>query len=131
MFAGAAIVHRIPALHVVAGGGGVRPYVAVAGDVAGIIKIIEHAELPRQLVMVGRNLLAVHYQRGVSVGFLDVAKDLIVGAVLLDDVQHMLDGVATGGEGKLRGLTHLIALHHLVSQRPQIFFCSHPVHARD
>src|SRR5262245_38885144 len=41
--------------------------------------------------MVGSDLLAEQDQGGVSVAFLHVAEDLIVGAILLDDVYHVFD----------------------------------------
>ena len=48
-------------------------------------------------MLVGRDVLAVHHQfriavaRRAAVRVLEIAQHLIVGAVLLDDVEHVLD----------------------------------------
>src|ERR1700686_32888 len=53
-----------PRLLVVVGGGGSgRPDVSVAGNFAAVIKIIEPSELQGELVLVGRNVSAVHGER--------------------------------------------------------------------
>ncbi len=71
---------------------------SIAGHLAAVVKVVEHTELPRQLVLVGRDVVAVHHQRWVAIGFLDVAEDLIVGAILLDDVDHMTNGIVAARE---------------------------------
>ena len=64
-------------------------------------------------MLVGRYFLAVHGEGGRSVPYPQVAEDLIIGAVLLDDVDHMADRVGSTVEGdlRLRGLHH-IRLYH-------------------
>ena len=64
---------------------------AVGAEHAAAIEVVEQHELVDQLVMVGRHLLAEDAQIGVAVAPLHVAEHLVVGAVLLDDVQHVLD----------------------------------------
>ena len=63
-----------------------RPGVAVGRDVAVAVEVVEQDELLGQLVVVGRDLAAEHHQRRVAVAPGDVAEDLVVGPVLLDDV---------------------------------------------
>src|SRR5579872_4715212 len=55
-----AAVGNRPDLFVVVGGdGGGRPEVAVAGNLSAIVKIVEHTELQRELVLVRRDVFAV------------------------------------------------------------------------
>ena len=68
-----------------------RPGVAVGRDVAVAIEVVEQHELLGQLVMVGRDVAAEHHQRRVAVAARHVAEDLVVGPILLDDVEHVLD----------------------------------------
>ena len=55
------------------------------------VEVVEQHEFARQLVMIGRDVLAEQHQRGIAVAFLHVAEHLIVGAILLDDVDDVLD----------------------------------------
>ena len=95
----AAAVGLLPGfLKIVSTDGRSGPDVAIAGDLAGVEKIIEHTELESQLMLVGGDGLAIHGQAGVAVAhrlsiLLEVAEDLIVGAVFLDDVDDVLDAV--------------------------------------
>src|SRR5437764_1042118 len=43
-----------------------------------------------QRVMIGRDVAAVHDELGIAVALGDVAEDLVIGAVLLDDQEHVL-----------------------------------------
>ena len=52
---------------VVAGDGGSRPEMAVAGNFSAVVEIVEHAELQSQFVLVGRDVGAVHGQGRVAV----------------------------------------------------------------
>ncbi len=117
-------------LRIVAGDGGHRPHVAVAGNFAATVKIIEDAELPRQLVLVGRDLLAVHAKRRVGIAGPEVAKDLIVSPVLFDDVDHVLNTVRAGLEGDgISSPAHEIASQGFVGglrQRALGFLYAHP-----
>ena len=42
-------------------------------------------------VLVGRDLLAEYGEPGIPIALRNVAEDLVVGSVLLDDVEHMPD----------------------------------------
>ena len=57
------------------------------------VKVVEQHELAGlRLVEIRRDLGAEDRQLcGIAISFLHVAKNLIVGAILLDDVDHMLD----------------------------------------
>src|SRR5260370_35825895 len=63
----AAIADGPRLLVVVAGGRGRRPGVAVAGNFSAVVEIVEHAELQRQLVLVGRDVGSIHGERGIAV----------------------------------------------------------------
>jgi len=78
--------------------------VAVAGDVTAIIEIIKNTKLARELVLIRRDIRAIHGDGRVAVGFLDIAKNLIVGAILLDDVNDVANFVVTSGEGNVIGI---------------------------
>src|SRR5271157_3921232 len=80
-------------LVVVAGDGRGGPYVSVAGNFTAVVEVVENAKLPRQLMLVGRDVLAVHHQRRIAVRLANVAEDLIVSTVLLDHVDHVTNGI--------------------------------------
>src|SRR5208337_1462853 len=105
----AAIVDRPGPLVVVGVDGGGGPDVPVAGNFATVVEVVKDAELPRQFVLVGRDVFAIHHQRGIAVGLADVAEELVVGAVFLDDVDDVLNGVATALKTDLAGA----ALHQV------------------
>ena len=84
---------------VVGDGGGSGPDVAVARNVAAVVEIVEDAELASELVLVGGDVLAVHGEAWIAVGFGKIAEDLIVGAIFLEDVNNVMDFVFAGGEG--------------------------------
>ncbi len=94
-----AAVDDLPGLLVVvAGNRGIRPVVAVAGNFTTVVEIIQHAELQRQFVLVGRDVDSIHGQRRVAIADFhvfnfQVAEYLIVGAVLLENVDHMSNRV--------------------------------------
>ncbi len=110
----------------------------IAGDFAGVVEVVEHAELQRQLVNVGRDRFAVHGEFGIAVAdglavLLEVAEDLIVGAILLDDVDDVLDaaiGRAGKGDLLLRGF-HAVRLEHDVCPLAQIVVDLFGVERRD
>ena len=64
---------------------------AVGADIAVDVEIVEQDEFARQLVEIGREVLAEEDQRRVAVAFFHVAQHLIVAAILLDDVDDVLD----------------------------------------
>src|SRR5438046_1293979 len=63
-----------------------RPGVAVGGDHAVAIVIVQQHKLLGQRVMIGRNLSAKNAKAWLAVAFANVAENLIVRAVFLDDV---------------------------------------------
>ncbi len=63
----------------------------VGAVAAGGVEIVEQHELLGEKVLVGGDILTEHHQRWVAVAARHVAEDLVVGAVLLDDVDDVLD----------------------------------------
>ena len=73
----------------------------IRAHVAVHVEIVEQHELPRQRVLVGRDLLAEEDEVGRAVTLFDVAQDLVVRPVFLDYIDHVVDGrlrVAFGRE---------------------------------
>ena len=90
----AVAVSNLPGLLVVVRGRrSQRPHVAVAGNLAGIIEVVEHAELQGELMLIGCDVLAVENERGIAVADFEIAKNLIVGAILFHDVDGVADGI--------------------------------------
>ena len=50
-------------------------------------------------MLVGRDVFTIQRERGIAVSNLQVAEDLIVSPVFLDDVNDVPDGILAGGEG--------------------------------
>ena len=76
------------------GVGRVRPgreRVSVEADFGIDVEVVEQHELPRERVCVGRDVFAEDRERRIAVAQLDVAEDLVVRAVLADDVEDVLD----------------------------------------
>ena len=74
---------------------------AVGAHVAIHVKVVEQDELARQRVLIGRDLLAEKHQVGRAIAFFHVPQHLVVGPVLLDDIDHVADRgarVAFGGK---------------------------------
>ena len=63
----------------------------VGGQLPGVVEVVDQGELPDQRVLVRRDLFAELHQRRVAVAPDVVAEDLVVGPVLLDDVDDVLD----------------------------------------
>src|ERR1700686_1493149 len=81
----------------------------VARNFSAVVKIIENAELKRQLVLVGRDVGAVERKGWVAVANLSFAdikitENLVIGSILFDHVDHMLDGILSAGELDLPGI---------------------------
>src|SRR5208282_5850676 len=100
----AAIADRPSLLVVVGGSGSGRPEVAVAGNLSAVVEIIEHSELQRELVLVRRDVSAVHGERWVAVASGQVAKDLIVGAIFFQHIDHVTDRIASTSEFELAAI---------------------------
>jgi hypothetical protein len=54
-------------------------------------KVIERHEVARELVVHRRNVFAKQSQFWIAVATAEIAQHLIVGAILFDDVEDMLD----------------------------------------
>ena len=72
------------------------PYVSVAGDFAGIEEVVEHAKLQGELVLIGRYPVAEHRHFRIAIAhrlavLFEVSQNLIIGAVFLDDINHVVD----------------------------------------
>src|SRR5688572_20550442 len=55
------------------------------------VKVIEQDELGCALPVIRRHTLPEHHQRRLAIALRQIAEELIVGAVLLDDVDPVLD----------------------------------------
>ena len=98
--------------------GGIRAhasFMSVGAHLALDIKIVEHHKLARELVVVGRDFFAEQTQARIAVALRHVAKDLVIGAVLLDDVNAMLDRA---------GITHSSGLPVPVSNSVTLFLAA-------
>src|ERR1700687_3810397 len=63
-----AAISNLPSLLVVVGGDRCRrPEMTVPRNFSTVVKIVEYAELQRELVLVGCDVLAVHGERGIAV----------------------------------------------------------------
>ena len=67
------------------------PGPAVRADLAGVVEVVERDEVRGERMQVGRRGLRELGERRVAVALREVAEHLIVGAVLLDDVDDVLD----------------------------------------
>ncbi len=121
-----AVVRGPGLLQIVCADGRGGPDVAVARDFAGVEEVVEHAELQGQLVLVGRDGCTVHRPLGIAVAYglpvlREVAEDLIVGSIFLDDVDDVLDAIVAAGKGDLflRRL-HAIRSQHVFGPRWQL-----------
>src|SRR5713101_8471289 len=109
---------------------GGRPVPAFAADPAAGIKIVEGDELPRELVMIGSERLGKKCEPRITVAFLEVAEHLVIGAVLLQDVDDVVDARAKKShffaDGALRGgFRPMVVLRHLARQRGKLLRSGH------
>ncbi len=82
--------------------GGVRshaPFVAVGADFGICVKIIQQHKVTGQPVLVRRDALRENAEARIAVAQWQVAKDLIVGAIFLHDVDTILDRTAATRRG--------------------------------
>ncbi len=68
------------------------PLVPIGAHFALDIKIIEQNEFASQRVLIRRYLLGEDAQRWIPIALRQIAKYLIVGSILFDDIEAMLDG---------------------------------------
>src|SRR5688572_10742505 len=78
-------------LHIIGRDAGVRPLMAVRAENDGAIGVIEQHELAHHFVLVRRDAFLEDAERRIAVTFLDVAEDLIVSTVFLDDIDNVLE----------------------------------------
>src|SRR2546426_610311 len=86
-----AVAHGPGLLDEIGGIGAHGPLVAVGADFTLDVKVVEQHKVARQLVVVGGDALVEQAKARVAVAFGQVAEDLVVGAVLFDDVNAILD----------------------------------------
>ena len=89
----AAIADLPGLLGIVAGDGGHRPNVTISGNLAAVIEVVQNTELASQLMLVGCDGFPVHAQRRIAIARFQVAKNLVIGTVLFDDIDDVLDGI--------------------------------------
>ena len=85
------IVHRPDPFDGVGRVGARRVGVAVVADLRVHVEVVEQHELAGERVRIGRHVLAEEAERRIAVSLGDVPEDLVVGAVLPDDVEDVLD----------------------------------------
>src|SRR5882672_2921557 len=81
----------------IGGNSRIAPTMSIRAHFAITIKIIEQDIVAGQLMLVGRHIFAVHNEIGISVsrrlarGILEIAKDLVVRAILFNDIENVFD----------------------------------------
>ena len=88
-------------LVVIVGKGARAPLVPVGADFAIHVEVVEQHPAARDRVRIRRHGVVEDRQRGVAIALRDVAEHLIVGAVLSDHIDDVLDG-RTGGRAERR-----------------------------
>ncbi len=68
-----------------------RPFMAVGADFGIHIEVVQEHKFARELMMVRRDAFGEETQTGSAVALWQVAQHLIVGPVLLDDVNAIFD----------------------------------------
>ena len=91
-------------LIVVTGDGSTRPNVSISRNFSAVIEVIEHTELPGQLVFIGSDLFAIDGQRGIAVADAQITEDLIVSAILFKHIDYVLDWLASSMKLELAGI---------------------------
>src|SRR5258705_11029412 len=77
----------------------------VAGDIAAVIEIIEHAKLFRQGMLVRSDFCSVQGDGWVAVADPEIPEDLVERAVFLNDVNHVANLVFTGSKRNTIGIS--------------------------
>ncbi len=83
---------RPHALHVSGRDGGARPVVPVGADVGIDVEVVQQHELARQPVVVRRHFFSEQREGRIAVADAEITEHLVIGAVLLDDVDDVADG---------------------------------------
>ena len=63
----------------------------------GCIEIVQQHKFLGELVLIGRDVAPEHHQRRIAVALRDVAEHLVVGAILFDDKDYVIDGGRVAG----------------------------------
>ena len=63
---------------------------AVGTQDAAAVSVVEEDEFPHYFVLIGSHLLSEKTKGRVAVSFRDIAQNLVIGSVFLDDVDDML-----------------------------------------
>ena len=105
------------ALDEVGGVGPHAPLVAIGADFALDVEVVEENELPGEGMMVRRHPFREQAERWVAVPLRHVAEDLIVGPVLLDDVDDVLNRARGAGEERDRVAVEVSRREQVVSGR--------------
>ena len=77
---------------------------AVAGNFATVIKVVEHTELQSQLMFVGRDVRAIHGQRRIAGPYFQVTEHLVVRAIFFKYVNDVMDGVGAMSKVDFAGI---------------------------
>src|SRR5438874_12191570 len=85
-------------LGVIGGDGGITPTVSVHADLPVAIEVVQQDVLAGELMVIGRDVVTVDGEIGITItrrlagGITKIAEDLVVGAVLFDDIEDRFDG---------------------------------------
>src|SRR5882762_10977644 len=101
--------------------GGSGPHVAVTGNLAAVVEVIEDSKLTSELVLVGRDVLAIHRQRRIAIAGAEITEDLVVRAIFFDDVNDVVNFVLAGGEANAISITaHSVGFGNLFCEGGEI-----------
>src|SRR5258706_254511 len=100
MFA-AAVGDRPSLADVIGDRGGSGPHVAVTGNLTAVVEVVEDSKLTSELVLVGRDVLAIHRQRRIAISGAKITEDLVVRAIFFDDVNDVVNFVLAGAESEI------------------------------
>ncbi|MGZ4482442.1 MAG: hypothetical protein ACXVY5_09560, partial [Gaiellales bacterium] len=84
---------------------------AVLRDLGVDVEVVEQHEPAGQLAVVRRRPVLEQRQSGVAVALPEIAEHLVVGAVLLDHVDHVADRAQRSGPGAGSGGRMVVAAH--------------------
>ena len=116
------VVNRILVLDHVGGASGSAPRPAVIADFGGIAEVVQGNELQRQVMLIGRDGLSKQSQIGIAIAAPQVAQNLVVGPVFLEDVDHVLDALMHGRHDRTGGgdVGEAIVRGHSAGERGQL-----------
>src|SRR5437660_1143970 len=105
---------------------------SVPGDITTAIKIIQNPKLSGEDMLIRGYVFAVHGQTWISIAWLQIAKNLVVGTIFFDDVDHVANRIVAPGKGNWKFVfLHEIALLNLSSQACQVCFSLLNAHPSD